>query len=88
MLLSEDRFEVIKINCNIVSIFPFRIDVPPSSESVWFDAKTIRTEPDDKVKLREILRLPCLSLGQYLGSRKIFKVFMICNNVDGIGWIL
>ena len=85
MLLSEDRFEVIKINCNIVSIFPFRIDVPPSSESVWFDAKTIRTEPDDKVKLREILRPLHLPSGQHLGSKKILKVFMICNNVNGTG---
>ena len=44
-----------------------------------------RTEPDDKIELRKVLRLPCLSLGQYLGSRKILKVFMICNNVDRIG---
>jgi len=24
--------------------------------------------------------------GQYLGSRKILKVLMIRNNIDGIGW--
>jgi len=24
--------------------------------------------------------------GQYFGSRKILKVLMICNNIDGIGW--
>ena len=63
----------------------FRIDVPLFSESIQFGAKTTKTEPDDKVKLRKIFRLPCLPPSQHLGSRKILKVFMICNNVDGIG---
>jgi len=36
----------------------------------------IKIEPDDKVELREILGPPYLSLGQHLGSRKIFKVFL------------
>jgi len=45
-----------------------------------------RAEPDDKIELREVLGPPYLPLGQYLGSRKILKVLMICNNVDGIGW--
>ena len=43
-----------------------------------------RTEPDDKVELGEVLGPPRLPPGQYL-SREILKVFMICNNVDGIG---
>jgi len=47
-----------------------------------------RIEPDDKVELRKILRPLCLLLGQYLGSKKVLKVFMIYNNVDGIGWTL
>jgi len=82
--LSEDGFEVVRIDCGVASIFSFRIDIILSSESVWFGAKTTRTEPDDKVELREIFRLLYLPPGQYLGSRKILKVFMICNNVDGI----
>jgi len=44
-----------------------------------------RAEPDDKVELEEVLGLLCLPLGQYLGSRKILKVFIIHNNVDRIG---
>jgi len=44
-----------------------------------------RTEPDDKVELKEILRLLYLSPGQHLDSRKILQVFMIHNNIDGIG---
>ena len=45
-----------------------------------------RVESDNKVELGEVLGLPCLPPDQYLGSRKILKVFMIHNNIDGIGW--
>jgi len=86
LFLSEDRLEVMRVDCGIANIPPFRIDVPSSSESIWFGAKTTRVEPDDNVELEEVLRPLCLSLGQYLGSRKILKVLMICNNIDRIGW--
>ena len=87
LFLSEDGFEVVKVNCDITSIPPFRIDVLLSSESVQFGAEMTRMEPNDKVELRKILRPPYLPLGQHLGSRKIFKIFMIYNNVNGIGQI-
>jgi len=83
--LSEDGLEVVRVDCGVASIPPFRIDVPSSSESIWFCAETTRAEPDDKIELGEVLRPPRLPLGQYLGSRKILKVLMIHNNVDGIG---
>ena len=86
LFLSEDGLEVVKVDCGIVSIPPFRIDVPSSSESIWFCAKMTRAEPDDKIELEKVLGPPRLPLGQYLGSRKILKVLIICNNVDGIGW--
>ena len=86
MLLSEDRFEVVKIDCGIASISPFKIDIPSSSESVLFGAKTTRTKPDNKIKLREILGLPYLPPDQYLGSRKVLKVFVICDNINRVGW--
>jgi len=86
LFLSEDGFEVVRVDCSVASIPPFRINIPLSSESIQFGAKITRTEPDDKVELKKVLRPPCLSLGQYLGSRKIFKVFIICNNINGIGW--
>ena len=85
MFLSEDGLEVVRVDCDIASILPFRIDVPSSSESIQFHAKTTRAEPDDKVELEEVLEPPHLPLGQYLGSRKILKVLMICNNIDRIG---
>jgi len=87
LFLSKDGLEVVRVDCGIASIPPFRIDVPLSSESIWFGPETTRAEPDDKIELGEILRPPCLPLGQYLGSRKILKVLMICNNVDGVGRI-
>ena len=85
LLLSKDKFEVVRVDCGIASIPPFRIDIPLSSESIWFGTEMTRVEPDDKVELGKILRPLHLLLGQYLGSRKILKVLMIHNNVDRIG---
>jgi len=83
--LSEDRLEVVRVDCGVASIPPFRINVPLSSESIWFCAETTRAEPDDKIELGEILGPLCLPPGQYLGNRKILKVLIICNNINGIG---
>ena len=77
MFLSEDRFEVVRVDCGVASIPPFRINTPLSSENIQFGAQMTRAEPDDKVELGEILRPLCLPLGQYLSSKKILKVFMI-----------
>ena len=63
LFLSEDGFEVVRVDCSIASIPLFRIDVPSSSKSIQFGAKTTRTEPDDKVELEEVLRPLCLPLG-------------------------
>jgi len=86
LFLSEDGLEVMRVDCGIASISPFRIDALSSSESIWFCAETTRAEPDDKIELGKVLGPPRLPLGQYLGSRKILKILMICNNIDGIGW--
>jgi len=86
LFLNEDRFEVVRVDCDIASIPPFRIDIPSSSESIQFGAETTKAEPEDKVELGKVLRPLHLPSGQYLGSRKMLKVLMICNNVDGIGW--
>jgi len=60
LFLSKDGFEVVRVNCGIASIPLFRVDIPPSSESVWFGAKITRTKPDGKVELRKVLGPPCL----------------------------
>ena len=85
-MLSEDWFEIVRVDCGIANIPLFRIDVPLPSESVWFGAKITRMELNDKVELRKVLRPPHLSLNQYLGSGKILKVFIVYNNINGIGW--
>ena len=85
LFLSKDRLEVVRVDCGVASILPFRIDIPSSSESIWFNAEMTRAEPDDKIELGKVLGLLRLPLGQYLSSRKILKVFMIHNNIDRIG---
>jgi len=61
--LSENGLEVVRVDCDIASIPPFRIDVPSSSESIWFGAEMTRAEPNDKVELGEVLGPPHLPLG-------------------------
>jgi len=51
--LSEDKFEVVRVDCGIASISFFMKNVPLSSESIQFGAKMTRAEPDDKVELGE-----------------------------------
>ena len=87
MFLSEDKFKVVRVNYGIASISPFRVDVLLSSESIQFGTKTTRMESDNNVELREILGPLHLLLGQHFGSRKILKVFMICNNINRRDWI-
>ena len=74
-----------RVDYSVASIPPFRINIPSSSESIQFGAKTTKVEPNSKVELGEVLKPPHLPPGQYLGSRKILKVLMIYDNVDGIG---
>ena len=62
LLLSEDWFEVVKVDCSVASIPTFRVDISLSSESIRFGTKMTRIEPDNKIELREVLRLLCLSL--------------------------
>ena len=77
-----------RIDCGVGSIPFFRIDIPLSSESIQFGAKMTKMKLDDKIELREILRLLCLSLGQHFSSRKILKVFMVSDNVNRISQTL
>jgi len=55
LFLSEDGLEVVRVDCGIASIPPFRIDILSSSKSIQFGAKMTRVEPDDKIELGEML---------------------------------
>ena len=83
MFLSKDGFEVIMVDCSIASIPLFRVNVQLSSKSIQFGAKMTRIEHNDKIELKEILGPLCLPPSQHLGSRKILKVFIIYNNING-----
>ena len=63
LFLSEDGLEVLRVDCGVASIPPFRVDVLLSSESIQFGAEITRAEPNDKVELGEILRPLRLSPG-------------------------
>jgi len=78
----------LKVDYGIASIIFFRVDILLFSESVWFGAKTTRTQFNNKVELREALKPLHLPLGQYLGNRKVLKVFVIYKNINGRGWTL
>ena len=63
MFLSEDGLEVVRVDCSVARIPPFRIDILSSSESLRFSTETTKAEPDDKVELGEVLGPPHLPLG-------------------------
>jgi len=63
LFLSKDRLEVVRVDCGVASILLFWIDVPLSSESIWFGTETTRVKSDDKVELGEVLKPPHLFLG-------------------------
>ena len=84
LFLSKDEFEVVRVDCDVASILSFWVNVLLPSKSIWFGTKMARIESNDKIELREVFGLLYLSLGQYLGSKKILKVFIIYNNIDRI----
>ena len=42
LLLNEDQFEVVRVDCSVASISFFWIYIPLFSESVWFGTKMTR----------------------------------------------
>ena len=88
LFLSKDWFKFVRVDCSIASILPFRINIPLFNESIQFGTKMTRTKPNNKVELREVFGLLYLFPDQHLGSRKVLKVFMVHNNINGISQIL
>ena len=77
LFLSENRTKISRIDSSIVTISPFRVNIPSASQRIRFGAKMAGVETDNKVESREKLRPMGLSMGQNFGSRKVLKVFMI-----------
>ena len=80
--IDKNELEFIMVDHGIVSILLFRINVLLSSKSIQFSVKISKIELDKKVELQDVLGLMYLSVGQYLSSRKVLKIFIICNNVN------
>ena len=82
LLISEHRSEIVRINSYIIPFPLFRIDIPSSSQSIWFGSKFTGVKTNHKVELREEFRPTGLLLHQNFGSRKIFKILVICDNIN------
>jgi len=63
LFLSEDWFEVVRVDYGVASIPSFKVNILLSSKSIQFGANMTRTKFDNKVELRKALRPLCLSLG-------------------------
>jgi len=62
LFLSENGFEVVRVDCGVASILSFWVDIPPFSKSIQFGAKMTRMESDNKIKLKKVLGLLYLPL--------------------------
>ena len=49
-VLGEDRMEIVGVNGGIIVSPLFRVDVPSSSQGIWFRAKVPGMEIDDEIK--------------------------------------
>ena len=50
LFLGEDRTEIVGVNGGIIVSPLFRVDVPSSSQGIWFRAKVPGMETDDEIE--------------------------------------
>ncbi len=84
LFLSENRPEIVRVDCCVLTIPLFWIDIPSSSECIWFSSKFPQLELDYQIELGEIFRPLDLLSGKNLGGRKVFKILVVCNNVNRV----
>ena len=80
--MSKHWTEVARINGGIVTISPFRVDIPSSSQRVRFGGQSPRMEMDNKIELGKVFRPTGLSSGKDLGCGEVLKVLMIHDHID------
>ena len=83
MLGSEYRAKVLRVGSGIVAIPLFKIDVPLSSQCVGFGPELPRMEANDEVEPGKVFRPPCLTMREDLGCRKVLKVLVISDDING-----
>ena len=50
LFLGEDGTEIVGVNGGIIISPLFRVDIPLSSQGIWFRAKVPRTKMDDEIE--------------------------------------
>ena len=60
LILSEDRPEVVWVDYHIVTISPFRVDVPASCQGVWLHSEASGAKVYDQIELIEVFGPPYL----------------------------
>ena len=53
LLISEYWPEIVRVNSCIIRFPPFRVDVPSSSQCIWFGSELSRMETNYEVELRQ-----------------------------------
>ena len=80
--MREHRSEVSWIYAGIVASPLFRIDVPSSSKSVRSSTEASGMESDNGVELAKEFGPSNLLACEQFSSRKVLKIFMVCNHID------
>ena len=75
---------VLRIDSGIVTIPPFKIDVPSSSKSIGFGSEFSGTETDDEVKSGKIFGPSCLSMREDFSCGEVLEILVIGDHVDGV----
>ena len=83
MCRSEYWAKVLWVDSGIVAIPLLKIDIPSSSQCVGFGPELPGTEANDEVKTGKKFGPSCLTTREDLGRRKILKVPVISDNVNG-----
>ena len=82
LFVNEHRSEIVRINSCIIPFPLFRVDIPLSSQCVRFVSEFTGLETNYEVELRKEFRPTGLPLHQNFGSREIFEILVICDNVN------
>ena len=82
LLISEHWSEIVRVDSCIIPFPLFRIDILSSSQCIQFGSEFSQTETNHEVELRKEFQPTGLPSCQNFGSRKIFKVHVVCDNVN------
>lgn len=82
LLLSEDWAKVLRIDLGIVLIPLFGVDVPASSQCIWYRSEPSGMEPDNHIELAQKFGPANLSPSQNLCGAEILEIFVVSNDVN------